>query len=165
MSQASQIHCSGSAPTTRAQLQWRWPAGLLLLLGALCAMPGMAGPTTHRGTRTAQMTSHVLANSHALPSCNDYAHPTSPPVEAGSGTPAPGGQRESPTRQHRPQSQLKTVGAIASLQSPAYLLLAALAGNSTGDPAPRPWRDTNLQRSCPGALALRQQRGQAPPLG
>ena len=165
MSQASQIHCSGSALTTRTQVPWRWPIGLLLLLGVLYAMPRMAGPTTHRGTRTAQMTSHVLASSHALLSCNDYAYATSPPVEAGSGTPAPDGQRESPTKQCRPQSQIKTVGAIASLQSPAYLLLATLTGNSTDAPAPRPWRDTGPQRSCPGALALRQQRGQAPPLG
>ena len=163
MSEASQIHSSRSASTSRAKAQW-WLAGLLLLLVGFCALPGIAGSAAHSGTRTAPVTSRSLATPHALSSCADYAHVTAQSAEDGGGLPAPTIERESPAKKRRPQPQLKTARAFASLQSPDYLLLADMAGSHLDDPAPRLWRDATLQLSSSGDPALRLHRGRAPPL-
>ena len=163
MSEASQIHSPRSASTSRAKAQW-WLAGLLLLLVGFCALPGIAGSAAHSGTRTAPVTSRSLATPHALSSCAYYTHATAQSAEDGGGMPAPTAERESPAKKRRPQPQLKTARAFASLQSPDYLLLADMAGNQLDDPAPRLWRDATLQLFSSDDPALRLHRGRAPPL-
>ena len=134
------------------------------MLVGFCALPWMTGSAAHGGMRTAPVTSRSLATPHALSSCADYAHVTAQSAEDGGGLPAPTIERESPAKKRRPQPQLKTARAFASLQSPDYLLLADVAGNYMADPAPRLWRDATLQLSSSGDPALRLHRGRAPPL-
>lgn len=121
----------------------------------------MAAASATGGRAAAAANARSLANPTALSSCIRHTDAQVQVIDEEGGLPMPSESRESPAKKRRPQPLLVTPREWFATHAQDYLRLAA--ADAAAEPVPNAWPDT-APPSFSSDPALRQHRGQAPPL-